>query len=199
LGWFTTSGFGYAGVYTATIKANGQTVETKITVRADPRIKMSEQDFKMKTETTLALRDQLSQTHRLINRTDETIKQLTELKQRIQAAGSDAGVDKSTQEQIDVAIKKLKEYEDEVLRRPPPNMGYRQRPRLKEEISDLADAVDGATARPTQPQMNRLGELNQETETATKQLNQIIEENIIPINEKVKNLPQVITDKSKKL
>jgi tetrahydromethanopterin S-methyltransferase subunit B len=47
--------------------------------------------------------------------------------------------------------------------------------------------------------MNRLSELNQETETATKQLNQIIEENIIPINEKVKNLPQVITDKSNKL
>ncbi|NJN28926.1 MAG: hypothetical protein HC819_24660 [Cyclobacteriaceae bacterium] len=160
---------------------------------------MSEQDFKMKTETTLALRDQLSQTHRLINRTDETIKQLTELKQRIQAAGSDAGVDKSTQEQIDVAIKKLREYEDEILRRPPPNMGYRQRPRLKEEISDLADAVDGATARPTQPQMNRLSELSQETETATKQLNQVIEENIVPINEKVKNLPQVITDKSNKL
>ncbi|MDZ7647746.1 MAG: hypothetical protein U5K54_11510 [Cytophagales bacterium] len=187
------------GVYTAAIKANGQTVETKITVRPDPRIKMSEQDFKMKTETTLALRDQLSQTHKLINRTDETIKQLTELKQRIESAGNESGVDKSTQGQIDEAIKKLKEYEDEVLRRPPPNMGYRQRPRLKEEISDLADAVDGATARPTQPQLNRLGELNQETEEATTQLNRIIEENIIPINEKVKNLPQVITDKSKKL
>jgi hypothetical protein len=64
----------------------------------------------------------------LINRTDETIKQLTELKQRIHSAGSESGVDKSTQEQIDEAIKKLKEYEDEVLRRPPPNMGYRQRP-----------------------------------------------------------------------
>jgi hypothetical protein len=187
------------GVYTAAIKANGQTVETKITVRADPRIKMSEQDFKMKTETTLALRDQLSQTHKLINRTDETIKQLTELKQRINSAGNESGVDKATQNQIDETIKKLKDYEDEILRRPPPNMGYRQRPRLKEEIADLADAVDGATARPTQPQMNRLGELNQETDEATNQLNRIIEENINPINEKVKNLPQVITEKSKKL
>ncbi|MBL7875866.1 MAG: hypothetical protein JNL53_09385, partial [Cyclobacteriaceae bacterium] len=122
------------GIYAATIKANGQTVETKITVRADPRINMSAQDFKAKTETTLALRDQLSQTHRLINRTDEAIKQLTELQQRIQAAGTEAGLDKSTQEQIDATIKKLREYEDEILRRPPPNMGYRQRPRLKEEI-----------------------------------------------------------------
>jgi ABC-type transporter Mla subunit MlaD len=160
---------------------------------------MNDQDFKIKTETTLALRDQLSQTHKLINRTDETIKQLTELKQRINSAGNESGVDKATQNQIDETIKKLRNYEDEILRRPPPNMGYRQRPRLKEEISELADAVDGATARPTQPQVNRLGELSQETDEATNQLNRIIEENINPINEKVKNLPQVITDKNKKL
>ncbi|MBL7876317.1 MAG: hypothetical protein JNL53_11675, partial [Cyclobacteriaceae bacterium] len=111
----------------------------------------------------------------------------------------EAGLDKSTQEQIDATIKKLREYEDEILRRPPPNMGYRQRPRLKEEILDLADAVDGATARPTQPQLNRLTELKQETDAAINQLNRIVEENILPINEKTKTIPQINIDTSKKL
>ena len=186
------------GIYTATLKANGQTVETKIAVRADPRIKVSEQDLQVKIQTTLALRDQLTQTHKLINRTDDALKQLTELQQRIKSAGSEAGVDGSVTVQIEDAIKKLKEYEDEILRRPPPNMGYRQRPRLKEEISDLFGAVDEATAKPTQPQLNRLDELKQETQDATNQLNRIINENVLPINEKVKNLPQVIVDKSDK-
>ncbi len=186
------------GVYTATLKANGQTVETKITVRADPRIKVSEQDLQLKTQTTLALRDQLSQTHKLINRTDEAVKQLAELKDRIKSAGSESGVDGSVNGQIEDAIKKLKEYEDEILRRPPPNMGYRQRPRLKEEISDLLGAIDDATARPTQPQMNRLDELKQETQDATNQLNRIITESVAPINEKVKNLPQIVVDKNDK-
>ncbi|HRG79040.1 MAG TPA: hypothetical protein PL167_05500, partial [Cyclobacteriaceae bacterium] len=186
------------GIYTASMKANGQTVETKITVRADPRIKMTDQDFQFKTETTLALRDQLSQTHKLINRTDETLKQLIELKQRIKSAGNEAGVDKATSDQIDETIKKLKEFEDEILRRPPPNMGYRQRPRLKEEISDLMGAIDDATARPTQPQLGRLTELKQETEDATNQLNRIINENVLPINDKVKNLPQVVIEKGDK-
>jgi hypothetical protein len=186
------------GVYTATLKANGQTVETKITVRADPRIKVSEQDLLLKTQTTLALRDQLSQTHKLINRTDEAVKQLVELKERIKSAGNESGVDGSVNGQIEDAIKKLKEYEDEILRRPPPNMGYRQRPRLKEEISDLLGAIDDATARPTQPQMNRLDELKQETQDATNQLNRIINESVLPINEIVKNLPQIVVDKNDK-
>jgi hypothetical protein len=186
------------GTYTAKIKANGQTVESKIVVRADPRIKVSDQDLALKTQTTLALRDQLSQTHKLINRTDESIKQLNELRQRIKSAGSESGLDNAVNGQIDEAIKKLKEFEDEVLRRPPPNMGYRQRPRLKEEIADLFGAVDDATARPTQPQLGRLEELKQETQDASNQLNRIINENVMPINEKVKNLPQVIIDKENK-
>ena len=186
------------GTYTATLKANGQTIDTKIIVRGDPRIKVSDQDYKLRTETTLALRDQLSKTNKLINQTDETLKQLTELKQRIKSAGSESGVDKSVAGQIDEAIKKLKEFEDATLRRPPPNMGYRQRPRLQEEISELLNAIDDATARPTQPQSGRLVELKQETQDAINQLEQILNGSVTPINEKVKNLPQVIVEKSDK-
>jgi hypothetical protein len=58
--------------------------------------------------------------------------------------------------------------------------------------------VDGATARPTQPQIGRLEELKQETQDSSNQLNRIINENVMPINEKVKNLPQVIIDKENK-
>lgn len=186
------------GTYTAKVTANGQTAETKITVRADPRITISDQDFKVKTETVIALRDQLSQTHRLINSTDATVKQLNELKQRIRTAGDQSGVDPSVNTQIDEAVKKLKEFNDEVLRRPPPNMGYRQRPRLKEEISSLLNDIDDAQARPTNPQVGRLGELKQETTDATNQLEKLISQYVAPINDKVKNLPQVVVAKPEK-
>lgn len=186
------------GIYTAKLSANGQTAETKITVRADPRIAMSDQDYKLRTESVIALRDQLSQTHKVINNTDATVKQLGELKQRIKTAGDQSGVDPSVDGQIDEAIKKLKEFEDEILRRPPPNMGYRQKPRLKEEIADLLGAIDDATARPTNPQLARTTELKQETQDATNQLERIIQQHVAPINDKVKNLPQVVVGKSEK-
>lgn len=186
------------GTYTAKLKANGQTLETKIIVRADPRIVITDAEFKQKTETTLALRDQLSQTHKMINRTAEMVKQLNELKQRIKNAGSDAGVDNAVNGQIDEAIKKLKELDEEVLRRPPPNMGYRQRPRLREEINTLMGDVDDAFARPTQPQLDRLTELKGEVQSAQQQLDKIVSDHIAPINDKVKNLPQITAGKEVK-
>jgi hypothetical protein len=105
------------GIYTAKITANGQTAETKLTVRADPRINVTDQDLKAKNETMMTLREQLLQTHRIINSTDATVKQLNELKQRIKTAGDQSGVEPSVNSQIDDAIKRLKEFEDEVLRR----------------------------------------------------------------------------------
>lgn len=186
------------GIYTARLTANGQTAETKIVVKGDPRIAITDQDFKLKNDAVMSLRDQLSQTHRIINTTDVTIKQLNELKLRIKTAGDQSGVDPSVNGQIDEAVKKLKEFEDDVLRRPPPNMGFRQRPRLREEISDLLNAVDGAMARPTTPQLNRGGELKQETSDAGIQLEKIILQQVAPINDKVKNLPHVAVGKGDK-
>ncbi|MFO0330154.1 MAG: hypothetical protein ACK514_02285, partial [Bacteroidota bacterium] len=124
--------------------------------------------------------------------------QLNELKQRIKNAGSDAGVDNAVNGQIDEAIKKLKELDEEVLRRPPPNMGYRQRPRLREEINTLMGDVDDAFARPTQPQLDRLTELKGEVQSAQQQLDKIVSDQIAPINDKVKNLPQITVGKEVK-
>jgi hypothetical protein len=186
------------GSYTAKISANGQTGETTLTVRGDPRIQMTDEDYRVKAETSLALRDQMSQVNRLINTSDQVVRQLGELKQRIQTAGDNSGVDPSVKGQIDDAVKAIKEFQDEVLRRPPPNMNYRQRPRLREEVSSLFGAVDEATARPTAPQVARVTELSQEGQQAASQLERIIQERVVPINEKVKSLPQVVTGKTSK-
>lgn len=186
------------GTYTAKVTANGQTAETTFTVRGDPRINMTEQDYKMKTDAALALRDQLSQVNRLISNCDQTIKQLGELKQRIQSAGENSGVDPAVNGQIDDAVKSIREFEDDVLRRPPPNMGYRQKPRLREEISSLFGAIDEATARPTTPQLGRSTELAQEGQQAASQLEKILQDKVAPLNDKTKNLPQIVVGKTEK-
>lgn len=183
------------GAYVAKLTIDGQSLETPIAVRADPRSNLSEQDYKLKAEAMSRMNDLLSQTHELINNSESALKQLKELKERVKG-GAEMGTDQSVNGDIDKAIQKLTEYLDETLRRPPPNMGYRQRPRLREEISSLMRAVDGATARPSTQQGNRAVELGQETRDAALTLERIMSDDISKINDKLKDLPQVVIKKS---
>lgn len=182
------------GNYTAKIKVSGQELATTILVKADPRTSLTDQDYKMKIETIGRLNDMLSKTNEMINNSEFVVKQLKELKEKLKS-DQEIGSDKAFNGEIDQAIKKLEEFTNEVLRRPPPNMNYRQRPRLREEIGSLMNAVDGATARPSTQQSNRATELNGETQDASNQLEQIISEEIGKINEKVKALPQIVVKK----
>ena len=50
----------------------------------------------------------------------------------------------------------------------------------------------------THPQMGRMNELKQEVSDARNQLEKIISETVAPINDKVKNLPQIVVGKSEK-
>lgn len=199
-----TGGFGGGAVrlsvapgnYKAKLKANGTELEMAITVRGDPRIEMSDQDYKAKTETLLSLRDLISQAHQLINNSENTVKQLTDLQQKVRTAPA-GELDKSVNEQINEANKKLKAFRDDVLRRPPPSMNYRQKPRLREEINSLFFTIEGATAKPTTQQINRLGELKTETSEAAAIYEKIMNEDVSRINDKLKDLPQIVVDKKK--
>jgi hypothetical protein len=136
----------------------------------------------------------LSKTHEMINTSEVVVKQLKELKEKLKSS-QEIGSDQSINGQVDQAIKKLEEFTDNVLRRPPPSMNYRQKPRLKEEISSLMRAVDGATARPSTQQGNRVVELNQETQDASGQLERILSDDVSKINDKVKDMPQIVVKK----
>jgi hypothetical protein len=50
------------------------------------------------------------------------------------------------------------------LTRPTPTFGYRQYPRLREELTSLMNAIGGPAAPPTEPQRLRLNELRGEVE-----------------------------------
>ncbi len=182
------------GNYTAKLKVNNQELETTIVVKADPRAILSEQDYKLKTEALGRMNELLSRTHEMINNSEFVVKQLKELKEKLKSAHETAG-DQSINGQVDQAIKKLEQFTDDILRRPPPNMNYRQRPRLKEEISSLMRAVDGATARPSTPQGNRLLELNKETDEAAATLERILSDDVSKINDKVKDMPMIVVKK----
>ncbi len=192
-GFFSGSMYPYVapGTYTARLKVNGATLETPIEVRADPRIELSQSDYEARTSASLELRELLSQTNTMINDVNTFQEQLGDLKKKV---GQD-DTQESLQGDIDGALKKIADLEDDILKRPPPSMTYRQRPRVREEIRSLMRAVNGATAKPTQPQLSRLVELRGEVDEAQGILNQIISTDIDQINTKTQSMPQIIVKK----
>jgi len=190
-------GFGFGGgplaapgEYKVRLAANGQTVELPFTVRKDPRIPATVEDLKLKHATAVAIRDMLSETNRIINESDAVMRQLDEVSKKLKTTD-----DKVAADLVKEAARKLKEFRDEVLRRPPPTMNYRTRPRLREEVQSLMGTVDGAEARPTTQQLTRVKELEQEVSEAKSSYRKIIDTDIAQVNEKVKDMPQIVVGK----
>jgi hypothetical protein len=78
-----------------------------------------------------------------------------------------------------------------LLKRPPPAMGYRVKPRLREEIRSLMRAIDGAVNAPTAPQAVRLTQLREEKAHAQAAFEAFMNETIAAVNEATSAVPQV--------
>lgn len=180
------------GTYTAVLKVNGQSNQVTFTMRGDPRIDMEAADYQSQEQSLLNLRESLSQTHIMINQTEQLSQQLMELTNKLKVA--DAPVPADLMEQIDQAIKESDRIKYE-LRRPPPHMPYRQRPRLRGEIRSLMYSINGATAKPVSQQTGRLSELQSEAAAFAKELQELIDGPVSNINQQLKDLPQVTVGK----
>lgn len=177
------------GKYIATLFANGEEQKTEINVRADPRLEMQTADYQKQAQQLRQLNTLLSQTHQLLNESDLLLDQLKALKQRVKLEQN--GGDQTTMETLAQVWKKIEALRDE-WRRPPPNMSYRQRPRLREEILTLMYTIDGATARPTQSQMARVVQLEEETKAAKAAFDKVIRGEVAELNQRLKETPQLM-------
>ena len=91
------------------------------------------------------------------------------------------------------ALADLRKLRDEKLLRPLAGLGYRQYPRLREEVNSLLGSVTRPVSRPTDAQALRHTELIGETSQVQQELNTIVTGRIAKLNELLKNLPHVIT------
>lgn len=173
------------GTYTANLKYKGQTISSKIKVRGDLRINLPIKDYQEKLTALLALRDLLSETHELIDYVDTVIEQLDDLKMKLNSNSSSDNAD------LISLSKKIADFKDEELMRPPPSMSYRQRPRLRGEIRSLMRAIDNTTNSPTVPQLERIESLAEELNQHKTMMNDM-ESRINEINESNASLPQII-------
>ena len=129
-----------------------------------------------------------------ISLTEKLVAQLTDIRQAV--TRSSGAVDESDLiESIDAAIEAVENVSNEYLRRPPPRMGYRQRPRVSEEIRSLTRSIGGVEARPTDPQLARVQEIAGEADEALGAVDQLVGTVIQQLNDRLSGYSRILIDR----
>ena len=182
------------GEYSATVTVSGEEFTVPIIVLADPRLSTEESGYQEQYKQLSYLNGLLTEVHKLINESEEINDQLAALKSKMKS--SDDAQYKDALNEIASATDKLEAMKNE-WQRPPPNMGYRQRPRLKEEIRSLIFAIGNAPSEPTASQMDRVNSLQEETTEEVTKFQDYLTRDLEKINKLAGPMPQVTYRKIK--
>ena len=158
------------GDYTVKVHAAGRDLTKTLKVAMDPRVPVSMADLQTQLDAALTLRDMMSKANLAIEHANSLIEQLTALGDRLKKQHSSPALEK----EVAAALEAVTKLRDEQLTRPYPSMGYRQYPRVAEEIRSLSGSVSRAQAKPTDPETGRLKELTAELDKDVAALNQIV-------------------------
>jgi hypothetical protein len=179
------------GTYQVTLVVNGKRYTKPVTVQNDPRIEMTPAQVAQQHDAAKAIEATQARVTRVVAGVDDLLRQLTGVQTTLRTARNDALAPAVTE--IDGTIRDLRHFRDSVLARPLPGLGYRQYPRLREEVQ----TISGMIARPIWPitagEQLRSGELVLETDDAQRRLDTIVRDRVGKINDLLKGTQHVIT------
>ena len=182
------------GVYTATLTVEGKKYSTNVTVQLDPRSEMTTAQLVAQHDAARRMDDVASRVNRVITNIDDVSRQMTALQVTLRAASRDSSARNTTQAlaEIDGAINDLKHFRDSVLTRPVAGLGYRQYPRLREEVQTVSGMISRPMMAPTAGELLRSGELRTESDEASARFDSIMQTRVAKINDLLKGSPHLI-------
>ena len=183
------------GSYTATLTVNGRNYTTPIVVRLDPRSAMTPAQLVAQHDAAKRIDDVAGRVARVIANVDDVRGQLTALQTILRSVPKDSA-DRNTGDalrEITTAMQELKHFRDSVLVRPVAGLGYRQYPRLREEVQTVSGSITRSMLPPTAGELLRSTELTTETTEAAARFDQIMQTRVARINTLLKGSPHVIT------
>jgi hypothetical protein len=184
------------GDYTVALSVGGRELTRTLKVEIDPRASVTAADLEAQRVAGLEMRDLTARVNQIVGRTDDLIAQLSslaEILRRGAAAGAGAAGNSGTAiTQVTAALERLRTFRNDSLARPLPGLGYRQYPRLREEVQTLNGVITRSIARPTDPEGLRARELVQQTDRMAAILNAFITKDIAQINQVLQGTPHVI-------
>ena len=193
------------GEYTVVLRLGQEALRTPVTIRPDPRVQARPEDYQAQYESAWKLAQLGQKVETVIRRIGQIDQQLTSLQSTLRANSGGRGQEETplpsglngrqAMRKISQGKKAFQAFLDDMLKRPMDGLGYRQRPRLREEIRSLMFAIDGSAGRPTRPQINRIGELEGEASQAVQEYEQLHAQHVEALNKMLKDLPAVVAGK----
>ena len=177
------------GTYTVALSVNGKQLTKPVQVELDPRSDMTPAQLTAQYQAATQLNDLTARVNRVVTGTDDLLAQLTSLQTQLRRAQGSPTVVAT----IDTTVKELRHFRDSVLARPLAGLGYRQYPRLREEVQTVSGMVSRPMMPPTAGELLRMGELKAEADQAQARLDGIIQNRVLKINQALAATPHVIT------
>lgn len=176
------------GTYTATLLKDGQEVSREFRVRGDPAVEISQADYEARTEAALRGREIQSRLNGMVGALVAMKSQIQNLQNDLR--GKDVGNASEVRSEATRALEAIEALENE-LRRPPPRMGYRQWPRLSEQLSFVTRGITQAQARPTDGQIQVLEEIEEAMEARAVDLQGLIDGPVAALNRLLAGQPAI--------
>ena len=179
------------GTYTATLMVNGQEMSTDFQLRGDPNVNATQADYIARHEAAIRARDLQSRMNQMVGAMMDMNGQIDGLMESIQ--GKDLANEAEIRRVGGEAQTALTELEAEV-RRPAGSMSYRDWPRLIEQLRFVVRGIEGPQARPTDGQMEVLGEVEVAAAERAEELSMIVNGLIADLNDLLADSPKILTD-----
>ncbi|MEP7380336.1 MAG: hypothetical protein ABI910_01550 [Gemmatimonadota bacterium] len=180
------------GTYQVTLVVGGKRYTKPVSVRNDPRIEMTPAQVTAQHDAAVTLERLTQRVTRVVANTDDILTQLANLQATLGHAPRTANTP-TVLAQVDSTIKDLRHFRDSVLARPLQGLGYRQYPRLREEVQSVSGSVSRTQWPVTAGEQLRSTELKGETDEAQGRLDQIITLRVGKINALLAGTEHVIT------
>lgn len=197
------------GEYTIKVRVAGQELTKPVAVAIDPRVQASEADLAAQYQAHVTMLELAGRLNTVLERANDAIAQLNALDDLLgrmpartattagaaghgSAAQADAG--SSLRAQVKAAADTIKAWRDEKIARPQQGLGYRQYPRLREEVQTVAAGLSRGFRAPNEGERTVMKELAAEVDAAVATLNEILAGDVARINQATAAMPRIVAE-----
>jgi hypothetical protein len=175
------------GDYAVKVTAGGRELTGQVTVRLGPGVEATAADLDAQLQAAFSAVALQRRVTAVVERVDSLLAQLAALDAQAGRQAEPPGYKRLVSE----ASSTIKAFRDEELARPVAGLGYRQYPRLREDVQSLVGYFNRGFRKPNEGELTRMKDLSAAVEKAEARLKAIEAGEIARVNEALRNEPRI--------